>query len=718
VDLHRLLHPHSVAVVGATDREESYGGQTLINLGELGYPGEVWGVNPKREQVHEYACFPSLAELPAVPDAVVISVPAAAVPGVVDEAGELGCGGAVVYGAGFAEVEGGRGLEEELIANATRHELPVCGPNGNGIVSFPERVALWGDAVYAREPGEIAIVSQSGNQAVNAISVQRGLRFHTVISCGNGAVIEPAQFLLYLAEHEQGIRSVALNLETDGDGAVLCDALAACVDAGIGVAVTKAGASEVGAAAAAAHTGAVAGDQRAFAALLEEAGAVQAADFHDLLELAKTLALRRPKPTSTRHEPRDLLAGRAHDSGGGLAVMTCSGGDSSSAGDEAERRGLPFPAFSAETERRLEDLVPHAATIQNPLDYTAMIWGERERLRDMIVAVADDPEIERVLIFYDEPIGLYGDTKTSWDAVLDGILDGARAAEVPVVISSTLPELLQDESAARMIAAGVPGVAGLRTGIACAAAVGAEPGDPARLREMGSLARGARRPADAPSGGQWLSEHATKDLLREAGVPVVEGRLAADAEEAVAILAELGGPVVAKLSDDQLQHKSELGALELDLATETEVRDAHGRLVALGLGAVLVERHVPAGVELLVSARRDGVVPTLVVGLGGVWTEALSDAAVVPLPATPDRVERALRGLRGAPLLTGGRGRPELDLGAASRLAVAVGELLVDAVLELVELNPVVVYEEGAVVIDAVARSNATVPAASAAAVK
>ncbi len=688
-------------MVGATEREESYGGQTLINLDALGYEGEVWGVNPKRDRVHGRPCFPSLSELPGVPDAVVVAVPAAAVPGVVDDAGELGCGGAVVYGAGFAEVEEGRRLEQELIACARRHDLPVCGPNGNGIVSFPERVALWGDAVYPREGGEIAIISQSGNQAVNAISVRRGLRFHTVISCGNAAVIEPAEYLLYLAEHERGIRSVALNLETDGDGAALAEALAACIDAGIGVAVLKAGESEVGAAAAAAHTGAVAGDQRAFEALLAEAGAARAADFHDLLELAKTLAVRRPGAGGL----------------GGLAVMTCSGGDSSSAGDEAQRRGLRFPSFTEATEARLVELLPSAATIQNPLDYTAMIWGERERLRDMIVAVAEDPGVERVLIFYDEPIGLYGDTKASWDAVLGGILDGATASPVPVVISSTLPELLQDESAARMLAAGVAGVAGLRTGIACAAALGAEPGDPARLREIAAV---ARRAGEQPEGGgeRWLAEHAAKALIREAGVPVVEGRLAADAADAVAIQAELGGPVVAKLSGERLQHKTELGALELDLVTETEVRDAHGRLVALGLGEVLIERHVPAGVELLVAARRDGVVPTVVVGLGGVWTEALSDAAVVPLPASPERVECAMRGLRGAALLTGGRGRPELDIAAVARLAAAAAEVLIDAGLELVEMNPVMVYEDGAVVVDALARKTATVPAASAAAVR
>jgi acetate---CoA ligase (ADP-forming) len=265
-----------------------------------------------------------------------------------------------------------------------------------------------------------------------------------------------------------------------------------------------------------------------------------------------------------------------------------------------------------------------------------------------------------------------------------------------------------------MVAAGVPALAGLRSGVASAAALARQPGDPVRLQEIAAVARRAHAPG-ASQQGPWLSEHDAKALLREAGLPVVPGRLAGDEDEAAAIFAELGSPVAAKLTHAELRHKTEHGALELDLVSEAEVRDAHGRLSAIGVGSVLVERHVPPGVELLVSARRDAVVPSLAVGLGGVWTEALDDAAVVPLPAPPSRVEQALRGLRGAPVLTGERGGPELDLAAAARLATAVGRLLLDSELELVELNPVVVYEDGAVIVDALARAIA--PTASPAAV-
>ncbi|MGH2994044.1 MAG: acetate--CoA ligase family protein, partial [Solirubrobacterales bacterium] len=237
-------------------------------------------------------------------------------------------------------------------------------------------------------------------------------------------------------------------------------------------------------------------------------------------------------------------------------------------------------------------------------------------------------------------------------------------------------------------------------------ALGRAPGDPGRLREIAAAARGGAPSSSHSEAGRWLSEHDAKALLREAGVPVVPGRVAEDADDAVAILAELGPPVAAKLTNEGLRHKSELGALALDLRTEDELRSAHRRLLAIGEGTVLVERLAAPGVELLVAAQREGVVPSLVVALGGVWTETLDDAAIVPLPATPEQVERALRRLRGAPLLTGGRGRAELDVGAAARVAAEAGELLLAAELELLELNPVVVYEEGAVVIDALARES------------
>ena len=690
MDLARLLRPASIAVVGASERPGSYGAQTLLNLDAIGFEGEVFGVNPGRSEAHGRPCFPSVAELPHPVDAVVVAIPAADVADAVEQAGASGCGGAVVFSAGFAEVESGVEHQRALIAAAGRHRLPVVGPNGNGLVNMHARAALWGDALRPQEPGHVALVSQSGNVAVNALATRRGLRFHTVVSCGNQAVLSAADYLEQLARDED-VHSIAVYLEDDGDGARLCDALAVCAETGVRVVVLKVGATAAGAAAAAAHTGAIAGDQRVFRALVEEAGAIWADDVHELLELAKVLAV-----------PGARSVGRR------TAILTCSGGDSSLGADEAAPLGLELPAFADATVESLRAQLPVAATVANPLDYTAMIWGDVPALSRLIQTVGGDKSVDQLLVFYDQPADLEGAPEESWRAVREGIEAGAAALRLPVIVSSTLPELLDDAAAWRFAQAGVPTAAGLRTGLRCAAALARERGDPARLRAIAAAAR--RAGAAHNGGGAWLAEHEAKALLRERGARVVEGRLVDGEAAALEAFEALGRAVALKLTSPALQHKSELGAIELDLRSPHEVRRAYLRLAELGSAdgaGVLMERMAPPGVEVIVAARRDGVVPALVVGLGGIWTELLDDVAIVPLPARAPRVERALRSLRGAPLLTGGRGRPAADLGALAQLAVQVGDTLLDAGLDLLELNPVLAGEWGAVAVDATARRQA-----------
>ncbi|HEY2636823.1 MAG TPA: CoA-binding protein, partial [Solirubrobacteraceae bacterium] len=244
-ELERLMRPASVAVVGATDRPGSYAAETLVNLELIGFPGPVYGVNPRRTEVMGRPCVPGVADLPEAVDAVVVAIPAAGVAVAIEQAGARGCGGAVVFSAGFGEVESGRAHQEDLVAAARRHRLPVCGPNCNGIVSPDARTALWGDAFSVPEAGAVALVSQSGNVAVNALATRRGLRFHTVIASGNQAVLDAADYLEYLAG-EDGVGAVALYLEDDG-GPGLVDGLAACADARVPVVGLKVGHSAAGA---------------------------------------------------------------------------------------------------------------------------------------------------------------------------------------------------------------------------------------------------------------------------------------------------------------------------------------------------------------------------------------------------------------------------------------------------------------------------------------
>jgi acetate---CoA ligase (ADP-forming) len=694
-----LLEPRSIAVVGANDRPGSYGDIVLRNLARAGFDGKVWGVNPRRTEVHDRPCVPSVTDLPEPVDAVVVAIPAAGVPPVIADTVARGCGGAVVMSAGFGEIEDGRGLERELREVALAGGLPLCGPNGNGIFAVASRAPMWGDSVAPLKPGSVAMISQSGNVAVNALGSRRGIRYHTVLSTGNQAVLDASDWLDAICERE-GVRSVAMFLEEDGEGERLTEALARCAECGVRVAVLKVGASEAGARAASAHTGAVAGDQRVFRALVEEAGGAWARDPHELLELARVLA-----------EPRARPRG-----GGGLAILTCSGGDSSIAADEAARLGARLPELAVGTRDRLTELLPDAATVGNPLDYTAMIWGDTDLLRRITVTVGADPAIDQLLVLYDHPQGLAPEAAATWAAVRAGIVTGAEEAEAATLVASTLPDLIDDEASGELADRGVPAIAGMRTALACAQALRLPDADPRRLRAIALAAAQAARsgdPAGAADADGWLDEIEAKELLRAAGIAVPEGRVVASEDECGAAVAELGGPVAMKLATARLRHKSEVGALRLDLRTDDEARAAYRGLSALPAaagGRVLVERMAPPGVELLIAARADAVVPALAIGLGGIWTEALDDVAIVPLPADAERVEDAILSLRGAAVVAGGRGREPVDLGSVATLAAAIGSLLLESGLDLLELNPVVVYPEGCVALDALGRHPAESP--------
>jgi acyl-CoA synthetase (NDP forming) len=243
----------------------------------------------------------------------------------------------------------------------------------------------------------------------------------------------------------------------------------------------------------------------------------------------------------------------------------------------------------------------------------------------------------------------------------------------------------------------------LRSGLQAIAELVKEPVAPERIAAIGAA---CQRAAASEGGGEleWLSEHDAKALLAAHALAVPEGRVVGDQDDAVAALSQLGGRVVIKLSGPELRHKSELGALALDLQSEADVRAAYSRLSELPAAAsasLFVEAMAEPGVEMIVAARTDAVVPALIVGLGGIWTELLSDAAVIPLPASATEIEEAIRNLRGAALLDGGRGGVKLAIGALAEFAAGIGELLLSDRLELIECNPVIVSEHGAVAADA-----------------
>jgi acetate---CoA ligase (ADP-forming) len=678
-----LFDPRSVAVVGATERAGSYGAQALLNLRAAGYAGDVFGVNPSRTQVLGFPCVASLSDLSGPVDAVVVATPAATVEAVLAEVGELGCGGAVVFAAGFAET-GQHDAQQQIATTADRFGLPVIGPNANGIVNVAHRAPLWGDEVTLRRPGGVAVVTQSGNIGVTTLAARRGLHLHTVVSVGNQAVVSASDVVHQLANTD-GVRAIAMYLEDDGDGQAWAQALAHCIEQDVRVAVLKAGRSAAGAAAGGAHTAAVAGDHRVFAALMREAGAAWCHDIHDLLETAKVLGAERPARS------------------GGLAVITCSGGDAVVAADEAQRLDVRLAQLSDDTVARLAQVLPAGTAITNPLDHTNALWAHADEIEALETALADDPDVAQILYVQDMPPDLADLARAEWQLTRDGTTrTAALHPDVGFALASTLPELFPENVADDLTDANVTPLLGLSSAIVALGRRPCPPGDPARLRQMAEVAGTVVRHA----GTHWLDEHSAKRLLARHGVSVPDGLVADDTEAAVAAARALGGRVVVKACHPALAHKSDIGAVVVDV--DALDRDAVHAAAAQVLAAappgarVLVETLAAAGVEVFVAATADGVVPALVLGLGGVWIELLDDVVVVPLPAGRAAVRAALGQLRAASVLTGGRGGQPVDLDALADLGAAAGRALLQSHLMLVELNPVMAGPRGAVAVDAV----------------
>ena len=452
----------------------------------------------------------------------------------------------------------------------------------------------------------------------------------------------------------------------DGDGAAWCEALARCAERDVRVVVLKAGRSTRGAAVGAAHTAALVGDQAVFAAMITEAGGVMVTQPLELLETARALALGR----------RDSR---------GAAFLTCSGGDAAIAADLADDLGVRLADLATSTEERLRALLPPAATVANPLDHTALVWADTEAIAALAESVGRDPAVGHLVYVQDEPPGLPAGPLAEWRATrAGGVLGGERAGTTTLVVATTPGQA-------------APGaVAGLDNALRAIRALQSPMPEADRLRDMSRARRFAER-------SRARDEVAAKALLAQQGIAVPGGRIVHTAEDAVPAARALGYPVVLKVVADGVIHKSDIGGVVVGINADSDVARETRRLLGLAPDArVLVEAQAEPGVEMIVAARREGVVPTLTVGLGGIWTEAFADVACVPLPATPGRVRSAIEGLRAYAVLAGGRGRAAYDMDGLCLAASRIGDLLLSEGLSLIEVNPLIVGHADCVAVDAV----------------
>jgi acyl-CoA synthetase (NDP forming) len=670
--LARLLAPRSITVIGAS----AGGGIPALPLRFLrkhGFPGALYPVNPRQQEIEGLRCYPDIAALPEVPDLAMVMLGAARVGAALEACGAAGVPFAIVCGSGFAETGAeGAALQDEVAAIAARHGIGLLGPNCQGMMNVPGRVFAGFSSAF-HDPGF--------GFGIAGMAEEAGLGLARVVTLGNAAGLQPADILDGFAD-DDGTETIGLFVEGAGRAPRrLLDAARRCAAAGKPVLGWIAGMTSGGARAAAAHTAALAGDARLTRALLEEAGIIPVEDIADLPDLARALA------------PRRRARGRR------MAVVTISGGAGVAMVDEAERRGLAMAPLAAETTAALAEVVPSFGSTANPVDVTAALIAEPERLTRALDLVAADAAVDMV-------------------AVVPTVLQGAAAATVAQAIAATAARTDKP-----ILASWCP-----RPGLAEAAhatlAAAGVPNFPSPVRCVRALAALATPlPAGAPArpaalhGGPatTLAEHAAMGLLEAAGIPTARAILARTAEEAAAAAARIGAACALKVQSPDIPHKSDAGAVALGV-TPADAAAAFARVMANARAAVpqahiegvLVQRMVGGGVEVILGLRHDPAYgPAVLVGLGGVLAEALEDVAVALCPVSPARAAAMVAGLRGARLLAGFRGAPPADAAALERAICALSELGLAraAEIETLEVNPLLVLPrgEGVVAVDALA---------------
>ncbi len=680
--LDRLLRPSSVAVLGASARPGALSGRFLSGLARHGFAGRVVPVNPKRPVVEGLPAAGSVAEAAASGpiDLAVISLPRDAVLGALEECEAAGVAGAVVFTSGFSETgEEGAAMERELSGVAARGRLRVLGPNSPGFINLADRTCVIASGVGflpSMVSGQIAVVSQSGGVA--GLVVERaqdaGVGLSLAVCSGNEADVTAGELLGWLAGHEP-TRVVAVFLEGLRDIPGLVAGLEDLSAAGKPVVVLKGGATAAAARATAAHTGALATDDVVVDAFLARHGAVRVHGFDQLIDTA--VALERLGPAAGRR----------------VGILSTSGGAGVVATEAAERAGLELPALGPQTHARVAAAVPDFAAVGNPADMSGMFSQDPAIFRESVRAFTEAEEFDiAVLVLTVHP-------PEPSERLADLILE-AKAEGLVVLWTAGR---MAAPARRRLALAGVAVFVDAERCMRALAARGATGRSSSPALASASV--------ELPSDGAATEAHVL-ELLSACGVPVARTVACADGAAAGAAASALGGPVVVKASARDLLHKSDVGAVVVGVSGRDMAVAAHARVVeaATAAGAhpegSIVQAMAPAGIELIVGARRDpqlGIV--LVVGPGGVAAELASSVSRRLLPLREGEAKQMLEELDIAALLHGYRGAPAADVDGAAgaiegvaRLAWALGDRL-----EAVEVNPLLVHPrgEGATAVDA-----------------
>ncbi len=677
--LDRLIRPKTIAVFGGREAR-----RVIEQCDRMGFAGEIWPVHPTQESVLGRRCYRSVADLPDAPDAAFVGVNRALTVDIVRELSSRGAGGAVCYASGFseavAELADGADLQRALVEAAGT--MPIVGPNCYGMINGLDGALLWPDqhGIVRTERG-VAILTQSSNIAINLSMQRRGLPISYLMTAGNQAQTGLSDLARAVLEDPR-VTAVGLHIEGFGDIRALEGLAMRARELKKPIVALKVGKSEQAQRATVSHTASLAGSDAVADAVLDRLGIGRVSTLPELIETLKLLHVAGPLESNA------------------ISSMSCSGGEASLMADAAVGRNVEFRALKPEQLPTLRAILGQMVTLSNPLDYHTFVWGDLGQQTEAFSAMfAGDYALNMLVLDFPREDRCDG---ADWMITVAAVAAAAKRTGARAGILATLPENMPEAIAQRLIESGIVPLCGISEALAAA--------------DMASgIARAWNRPQPLPllsastaeGEVETLSEAAAKAELAAAGLAVPLGRTAATASEAADCAEQLGFPVALKALG--VEHKSDVGAVKLNLWDRNAVRDAAEGMAGFSHG-FLVERMIDRPIaELIVGAVRDPVVGlTLTVGAGGILVELLEDSVVLPLPVTKADVLERISRLKVRKLIEGYRGNAGSSLEIVADAVLSAAEYVVTnaAHLEELDINPLMVLAEsrGAIAADALIR--------------
>jgi acyl-CoA synthetase (NDP forming) len=687
-DIRFIFTPASIAIVGASADPRSFGGFVLANLERFGYPGQIHLVSRSSTEINGRNCVATIDQLPKGIDLAVLAIPEG---GVLDAVGALAARGvraAVLFASGYAEAgEEGVAKQQALAAAAKAAGILLVGPNCMGFTNFADRVPLTFEPIEAppmvTEPG-IGVVAQSGFMAANLRDalVSRGLPVRAIFSTGNEVSVSIEDVLAhYIADSQVSV--ITVYVEQIRRPALFLQLAEQARAAGKPIVLLMPGRSERAREAAQSHTGALAGDHASATAALQRQAVVVVESLDELFD-ASAILVRHPRPAS-----------------GGLAFMTGSGALKNIALDFADDIDLALPALTAATTAQLKSMLPAYAVAENPLDYTTIGVRQPGLIGEIVDVMLADASIGSLLLCI--PVGPMVAQRDKAEHIVPAL---ARAGKPAVLVLTGDAGPIEPFFLDAIRASGVPFFRSADRALRALRRI-ADYSEALQRAERASrvpLAAAIPLPGAVPANGIF-AEYQGKAWLAQACLAVPQGELASSADHAVAVARRIGFPVVLKAQASELPHKSDVGGVLVGLADEAALRAGWDQLFAsvkhhrpeLVLDGALVEAMGPRGLELVVGAKRDADWgPVVLVGLGGIWIEALKDVRLIPADMAEEDIVVELTRLKAAVVLRGIRGSAAVDLQAIAKVVAQVGaQMRANPELLEIDINPLVAYAQG-----------------------